>query len=91
LPFANLQKKKSLQVKNPLEGEYIYIYIIDLSQSMEKKSIISTPPLLHFPKITFTFCAPSFKTQKKNLHKPSLLSSQIAQTLKTSKLKLNLV
>jgi hypothetical protein len=58
---------------------------------MEKKSTISTPPLLHFPKITFTFCAPSFKTQKKNPHKPSLLSSQIAQTLKISKLKLNLV
>jgi hypothetical protein len=57
---------------------------------MGKKSIISTPPPLHFPKIIFTSCAPPLKTLKKNPHIPSLPFSQIAQTLKTSKSKLNL-
>jgi hypothetical protein len=52
------QNKKYLQVKSPLEGKKIYI--IDLSQSMEKKSTISTPSPLHFPKITFTSYAPPF-------------------------------
>jgi hypothetical protein len=52
--------------------------------------IISTPPPLHFPKITFTSCAPPLKTQKKNLRIPSLPSSQITQTLKISSSKLNL-
>jgi hypothetical protein len=56
------QNKKDLQVKSPPKGEYTYI--IDLSQSMGKKSTISTPPSLHFPKITFTYWAPLFKTQK---------------------------
>jgi hypothetical protein len=31
---------------------------------MEKKSIISTLPPLHFPKITFTFCASIQKPKK---------------------------
>jgi hypothetical protein len=82
------QNKKYLQIKSPLEGKCTYI--IDFSQSMEKKSIISTSPPLHFPKITFNSCAHPLKTQKKNPHIPSLLSSQITQTLKTSKPKLNL-
>jgi hypothetical protein len=85
------QNKKDLQVKSPLEEKCIYI--VDLSQSMEIYIyiyIISTPPPLHFPKITFTSCAPPLKTQKKNLHIPSLPFSQIAQTLKTSSSKLNL-
>jgi hypothetical protein len=42
------QNQKYLQIKSPLEGKNIYI--VDLSQSMEIKSIISTPPPLHFPK-----------------------------------------
>jgi hypothetical protein len=57
------QNKKNLQVKSPLEGKIIYI--INLSQSMENNSTISTPPCLHFPKITFTSFALLFKTQKR--------------------------
>jgi hypothetical protein len=83
------QNKKDLQVKSPFEEKCIYM--VDLSQSMEIYIyIISTPPPLHFPKITFISCAPPLKTQKKNLHIPSLPSNQIAQTLETSKSKLNL-
>ncbi len=62
-----------------------------MSQSMEKKSIISTPPPLHFPKITFTSFASFPKPPKKNPHIPSFPSSQIAQTLETSKPKLNII
>ncbi len=57
---------------------------------MEKNTTISTPPPLNFPKITFTFCALPFKTQKKILHIPSLPSSHITQTLQTLKSNLNL-
>jgi hypothetical protein len=74
LSFGRFTKenKNNLQVKSPPQGNknknknkrYIYIYIIDLSQSMEKKSTISTPPPLHFPKTTFTSWAPPFKSQK---------------------------
>jgi len=57
------QNKKDLQVKSPLEAKCIYI--VDLSQSMEIYIYkISTPPPLHFPKITFTSCALALKTQK---------------------------
>jgi hypothetical protein len=58
---------------------------------MEKNSTISTPPPLHFPKITFTFYAPLFKSPKQKSSHTLLLSSQITQTLETSKPKLNLV
>jgi hypothetical protein len=57
---------------------------------MGKIYIISTPPPLHFPKIILTSYALPLKTLKKNSHIPSLPFSQIAQTLKTSKSKLNL-
>jgi len=58
---------------------------------MEKKFTISTPPPIHFPKITLTFCAPFFKTQNKKSSHTFTPSNQIAKTIETSKSKLNLV
>jgi hypothetical protein len=59
---------------------------------MEKKFTISTPPPMHFHKITFTSCPTSLpKPRKKtNPHIP-LPSSQIAQTLESSISKLILL
>jgi len=59
---------------------------------MEKKFTISTPPPVHFPKITFTSSPTSLpKPRKKNdPHIPPPPSSQIAPTLETSISKLNL-
>jgi hypothetical protein len=60
---------------------------------MEKKFTISTPPPVHFPKITFTSCSTSLpKPRKKTYpHIPPLPSTQIAQTLETSISKLILL
>jgi hypothetical protein len=76
------QNKKDLQVKSPLEEKCIYI--VDLSQPMEIY-------IYYFNTSTFTFSlnnlhllCTSFEDPKKNLRIPSLLSSQIAQTLETS-------
>ncbi len=87
-----LKKKKTVfSTQNPLAE--IYICTVDLSQSMEKKFTISTPPPMHFPKITFTSCPTSLPKPKKKTdpHIPPLPSSQIAQTLETSISKLILL
>jgi hypothetical protein len=60
---------------------------------MEKKFTISTPPPVHFPKITFTSCSTSLPKPRKKTdpHIPPLPSTQIAQTLETSISKLILL
>jgi hypothetical protein len=60
---------------------------------MEKKFTISTPPPMHFPKITFASGPTSLPKpgKKTDPHTPSLPSSQIAQTLETSISKLILL
>jgi hypothetical protein len=90
----NPQKKKKKTVfstQNPLAE--IYICTLDLSQSMEKKFTISTPPPMHFHKITFASCPTSLPKPRKKIdpHIPPLPSSQIAQTLETSVSKLILL
>jgi hypothetical protein len=83
--------KTVFSTQNPLAE--IYICTVDLSQSMEKKFTISTPPPMHFHTITFTSCPTSLPKPRKNInpHIPPLPSSQIAQTLQTSISKLILL
>jgi len=57
------KKKTVFPTQNPLAE--IYICTVDLSQSMEKKFTISTPPPLHFPKIMFTSCPTSLPKPRK--------------------------
>jgi hypothetical protein len=85
------KKKIVFSTQNPITE--IYICTVDLSQSMEKKFTISTPPPMHFPKITFTSCPTSLPKPRKKTdpHIPPLPSSQIAQTLETSISKLILL
>jgi hypothetical protein len=85
------KKKTVFSTQTPLAE--IYIFTVDLLQSMEKEFTISTPSPMHFPEITFTSCPTSLpKPRKKNdPHIPPLPSSQIAQTLETSISKLILV
>jgi hypothetical protein len=90
-PKKKKKKKTVFSRQNPLAE--IYICTVDLSQSMEKKFTISTPPPMHFPKIMFTSCPTSLPKPRKKTdpHIPPLPSSQIAQTLETSISKLILV
>ncbi len=85
------KKKTVFSTQNPLAE--IYIYTVDLSQSMEKKFTLLTPPPVHFPKITFTSCPTSLPKPRRKTILASLhsRSSQIARTLETSISKLNLV
>jgi hypothetical protein len=57
------KKKTVFPTQNPLAE--IYICTVDLSQSMEKKFTISTPPPVHFPKIMFTSCPTSLPKPRK--------------------------
>jgi hypothetical protein len=73
-PKKKKTKKTVFSTQNPLAE--IYICTLDLSQSMEKKFTISTPPPMHFPKITFASCPTSLpKPRKKPIltHLRSLL------------------
>jgi hypothetical protein len=69
-PFKDVKNKTPLKKKqtvfstqNPLAK--IYICTVDLSQPMEKKFTISTPPPMHFHKITFTSCPTSLPKPRK--------------------------